>query len=182
MDHAFTKDPPRSTEQILHPEKWHARRDDPVPIAWPDLSGELPGYKKISEGQLGELSIKILLNEQLKNEDAAAVSAAGWGGDRFAVYEKDTNRVLVWITEWDNEKDRDEFKEAAKALGDDWMIEPSAPRRAGLVRGKLKISELGALKLKLAGVKTGVPENKAIDFAGLGTGTREKVADAGDDR
>ena len=29
LDYAFTTDPPRSTEQILHPEKWHTRRDDP---------------------------------------------------------------------------------------------------------------------------------------------------------
>ena len=168
LDHAFKKDPPRSSEQILHPEKWHTRRDDPVVIGWPDLARELPGHKKIAEGQLGELSIKILLNERLKKEDAAAVAAAGWGGDRFAVYEKDGGRVLVWITEWDSEKDGEEFRVAAKSLGEDWVVTSLALRRVELVHGPLKLPELGALTLKLATVKSEQPANLAMDLAGLG--------------
>ncbi len=53
LDYSFNQDPPRSSEQILHPEKWHTRRDDPVVLSWPDLSGRLPGFRKVTEGELG---------------------------------------------------------------------------------------------------------------------------------
>src|SRR5262249_52550488 len=63
LDYAFTKDPPRSSEQILHPEKWHTKRDDPVALRFPDLRGELPGYRKAAEGEMGELGMQILFRQ-----------------------------------------------------------------------------------------------------------------------
>jgi hypothetical protein len=88
LDYAFRSDPPRSTAQILHPEKWYGQRDDPDVIAWPDLAAQLPGYGKAAEGQLGELGVRILLQEGLHDPRRGAVDAAGWRGDRFAVYRK----------------------------------------------------------------------------------------------
>jgi hypothetical protein len=84
LDKAFAADPPRSTEQILHPEKWHTKRDNPVAVAWPALP--LNGWKKVSEGQLGELSVRTLLRDVAKQDrNHAFRAAAGWGGDRFEV-------------------------------------------------------------------------------------------------
>ena len=88
LDYAFRTDPPRSTKQILHPEKWYDQRDDPSVIPWPDLKAKLPGYVKAAEGQLGELGTRILLQEGLHDPPRGAAVAAGWGGDRFAVYRK----------------------------------------------------------------------------------------------
>ena len=181
LDYAFTKDPPRSTEQILHPEKWHTKRDDPVAIVWPDLSNELPGYKKVAEAQLGEQSIKVLLRGKMKNEKQAAEAAAGWGGDRFAVYQRNDSRVLLWITEWDSNQDSRKFKEAAAALGEDWNVEQSRPSRVQLIRGNLEPVVLMGVKRKLAEAEAKVPENKPIDLAALGivepkNGTESRTA------
>jgi hypothetical protein len=179
LDYAYTTDPPRSTEQILHPEKWHTKRDDPVAIEFPDLAKELPGYKKVSEGQLGEQTIKILLREKLKDDDKAATAAAGWGGDRFAVYQKDKNTVLAWITEWDSTQDSQEFKDAAAALGDGWKIETPRPSRVVVIRGKLEAAELAALSAKLGDAKAQAPANKNIDLAALGA--KKKAGGEGTD-
>jgi hypothetical protein len=136
VDRAFMADPPRSTEQILHPEKWIGKRDEPVAIAWPDLSKALPGHAKTAEGELGELGVRILLTGQgAKDRKAAETAAAGWGGDRFAVYEKAGRRVLAWITEWDTEADAAELEAAARALGADWDVRRAGPRRVQVVRG-----------------------------------------------
>ncbi|MCY3021111.1 MAG: hypothetical protein NTW87_19020 [Planctomycetota bacterium] len=175
LDYAFTTDPPRSTEQIMHPEKWHTQRDDPVAISWPDLSRELPGYKKVCEGQLGELSMKTLLREALKDEKRAAIAAAGWGGDRCAVYQKGAERVMLWITEWDSVLDGKEFKEAAAALGPDWKLLASRPTRVQVVRGTLEPAALAAVHARLAEARSEVPANKNIDLAALGV---EKGGDA----
>ena len=179
LDYAYTKDPPRSTEQILHPEKWHTKRDDPVAITWPDLSKELPGYKKLCEGELGEQTIRVLLREHLKDELKVTTAAAGWGGDRFAVYEKDKNVVLAWITEWDTMLDCKEFREALAAFGAGWNFDAPGPTRVVLVRGSLSDAEAAAVKAKLAEAPSQLPENKNIDLAALGA-KRTKEGDAAD--
>ena len=50
LDHAFKTDPPRSTEQILHPEKWHTRRDDPVGAPVPGPRGGAAGLPQGGRG------------------------------------------------------------------------------------------------------------------------------------
>jgi hypothetical protein len=164
LDYAFRTDPPRSTEQILHPEKWYGRRDDPEVIAWPDLQQLLPGRIKAAEGQLGELGIRILLQEGLHDLRRGAAAAAGWGGDRFAVYRQAApappgaggarsragghgggakaddrgqageRTLLAWITDWDTGEDAARFAAAAAALGADWWVDRAGQRRVVVMR------------------------------------------------
>ncbi|MFL6199441.1 MAG: hypothetical protein ACJ76J_09715 [Thermoanaerobaculia bacterium] len=152
LDRAFTRDPPRSSEQILHPEKWHTKRDDPVVLPWPDLSRALPGWTKATEAQLGELTIRTLLRGALKKDERAAQAAAGWGGDRFAVYEKDGERLLAWLTEWDTDADAREFQGAARGLGRGWAVQRTG-RRVVVIRGTLRKPERAALQAELAAVR-----------------------------
>lgn len=167
LDYAYTTDPPRSTEQILHPDKWHTRRDDPVVLRLPDLAAELPGYRKTAEGVMGELSLRILLRETLKNADRSNAGAAGWGGDRFAVYEKDGARLVAWVTEWDTEADAAEFREALAGL-DGWRVEAVGPRRVVAVRGNLPAERWEAVRARLATAEAVRPANKEIDLKAIG--------------
>ena len=168
LDQAFRTDPPRSTEQILHPEKWHTQRDDPVVITWPDLTAELPGYPKAADGQLGELGIRILLQESLHDSGRVAAAAAGWGGDRFAVYRRPGSEspLLAWITEWDAEQDADRFAIAAASLGADWVTARTAARRVVVLRGAPTAGR-AALTSKLAGALAAPPTNRAVDPAAI---------------
>ncbi|HKE02356.1 MAG TPA: hypothetical protein VKE69_15165, partial [Planctomycetota bacterium] len=112
VDAAF-RDPPLSTEQILHPSKLADRRDDPVAVHLaPDA---LPGTI-LYEDTLGELGIRQVLRTRLSKNDANA-AAAGWGGDRYALVDVDGRDVLAWHTEWDRERDAREFAK----LADVWL-------------------------------------------------------------
>lgn len=149
LDRAFTQDPPRSTEQILHPEKWHTKRDDPVEVRWPDLAAELPGYRKVSEGQLGELGVRVLLGQGLGERKRAETAAAGWGGDRFALYERDGRHVLAWITEWDSKADAREMRTALQEAETGWRVSAASsgsPRRVVAIRGELPEKQREALQ------------------------------------
>jgi hypothetical protein len=175
LDYAFTTDPPRSTEQILHPEKWHTRRDDPILLKLPDLAAELPGYRKAAEGEMGELSLRIFLREGLKDPERANRAAAGWGGDRFAVFEKDgeqgaAGRRVVWITEWDTETDAGEFRDALAALPAllGWHVESAGPTRVLAYRGTLPDERWAAVRARLAAVVAEKPANKDIDLKAIG--------------
>ena len=136
---AARKDPPQSTEQILHPEKYWdaAKRDDPVVIDDAAAAGWLaqPGRWIVHADTVGEMLIAILTSsagtapalEALQSSDAwTNVAATGWGGDRFYLLAAgptvDAARVAlkdlegVWVTAWDTRTDRDEFV-AALAKG-----------------------------------------------------------------
>lgn len=168
LDYAFTKDPPRSTEQILHPEKWHGRRDDPVVVRLPDLGAELPGWRRAAEGELGELGLRVLLREGREDQDKAYAAAAGWGGDRFAVYEKGRERIVAWVTEWDTEEDAREALAALASLKGGWRAEAAGPRRVVVIRGPLKGERLEAVRARLAAAPAEKPANRDIDLAAIG--------------
>ncbi len=181
LDYAFSTDPPRSTEQILHPEKWYGKPDEPAAIAWPDLTAELPGYAKAASGQLGELGIGILLRQGLKDTpQGAAGAAAGWGGDQFAVYRlppaggstpegsrAQQPTLLAWITQWDTDEAAARFAAAAKALGPDWDVQRSAARRVIVLRGALAAGTRTALLAKLAAAPATFAPARSIDPAAI---------------
>ena len=94
--------PPESSEQVLHPEKFFAREPaQRVEITYAPAGGSL-----VNEGVLGEMLTRTLLGE---GSDAAA---AGWGGDRFRVWDVGGRSLLVWRSVWDSAADLAEFKQA----------------------------------------------------------------------
>ena len=170
LDYAFATDPPRSTEQILHPEKWHGDRDDPIDLKLPDLGAGLPRLAERSGGEMGELGVYLLLREKLGDAGRAGRAAAGWGGDRFEVYARGGERRLVWLLDWDTERDAHEFIAAARGLGRGWRIERLATRRVAVLRGDWPRQERSALRERLAAVAAQAPRNARIDLAAIGAG------------
>jgi hypothetical protein len=170
LDYAFTTDPPRSTEQILHPEKWYGRRDDPVVVHLPDLAADLPGYRKTAEGALGELSLRIYLREHLHDADWAGDAAAGWGGDRFAVYQKGSSRLVVWVSVWDNGLEMGQFKNAVESVGG-WRTSTFGPLQVLAIkdsRGPLPEEAFLKLRARFKEVMAERPANRGINLAAIG--------------
>ena len=130
LDIAFSQEPPRSTEQVLHPEKYLDERDEPVHIELPDFSNLLPGSTAMLVGDVGELNIRLALDERLGTESGfdTAKAAAGWGGDRFALLQGEGLEALAWVTEWDDEEEAAEFLQAAAAAYPDWRRAASGTR------------------------------------------------------
>ena len=177
LDYAFARDPPRSSEQILHPEKYLAERDDPLPLRLPDLGAALAGCQRRAEGQWGEFNTRLLLMERLgpAAREQCERAAAGWGGDAFALLEKDGREAIVWWTEWDTEKDAAEFAEAAKSAfraANLWSVLefPAQRRRVVLcwLAPQLPPIVLGALSEAFEAARVPPAENKRLDLAALG--------------
>src|SRR5258707_5990543 len=82
IDAAF-KRPPRSTEQILHVDKYLAD-EKPIDVAAPTLAA-LPGYAIAHETVWGELGFRTFLRAHGVAERVAVEAATGWGGDRVVV-------------------------------------------------------------------------------------------------
>jgi hypothetical protein len=104
--------PPDSTEQVLHPEKF-AAREAPVAVAFPDdLAARLgDGWKVSLQDTLGEMLLEIVLRDG--GATATNDAAAGWGGDRVALVEgPDGAKAVVLDTAWDTPADAAEFEAA----------------------------------------------------------------------
>lgn len=141
LDQAYAR-PPASTEQVLHPDKY-AADEKPVSIDAAPVDAFLAsrGYKLVYRTVLGELGVAMLLETHFPREDLAAVSE-GWGGDAFAVYEKEGSAPLVvWLTEWDTEEDATEFQAQAFRLmkrvlpPDSELAAPAMRQKTGVVFG-----------------------------------------------
>jgi hypothetical protein len=102
-------DPPRSTEQVLHPEKY-LRREAPVEVELPDLAAGLgPDWAVLRTDVLGELDVRILL-QQFSDPPSAAAGAAGWGGGRYALLEHANGAPALAVRLlWDDAAEADEF-------------------------------------------------------------------------
>lgn len=104
---------PQSTEQILHPEKYFVG-EAPVKVSLPDLRLSLGrGWRRIESDVNGEWSFYLILDQFLRSSPDSKRAAAGWGGDRYAVYENQRGHVVyVSLSAWDTEKDAREFYDA----------------------------------------------------------------------
>lgn len=113
--------PPVSSEQILHPEKYLAGE---APLALQDPSLELalgPPWRRISNDVLGEWQTYLMLAYSAdlparRSEEIAKRAAAGWGGDQVQVMVNDQTDQLVlaahWV--WDTPAEAKEFSQASQ--------------------------------------------------------------------
>ena len=109
------RDPPTTTEQVLHPDKY-LRREKPTPITLPRFGRlDRAGYKTLQEDTLGELELAVYLGQRLAGEYNAA-AAAGWDGDRLRVYTLGDKRAVVWFTVWDTVRDARQAARAAQQV------------------------------------------------------------------
>jgi hypothetical protein len=135
VDRAY-QNPPVSTEQILHPNRYPD--DKPIPVSLPDFEGILDnGWKEIDRDVVGEWYSYLILSKGLdKNarldEKQAESATQGWGGDSYVVYynfETDET-IMVLRSVWDSKAEAEEFADAFRsyanlrfdnASGDSWL-------------------------------------------------------------
>lgn len=120
IDQAF-KNPPNTTEEILHPEKFailnkKSKLSSKNNLEYQNIEVAKASFTNCAtqvahQDVLGEFGISALLSMYEQNKTNAAIAAAGWAGDRVALYEKNQgcSAVVVWKTAWDTKNDAEEF-------------------------------------------------------------------------
>ncbi len=106
--------PPTTTEQILHPEKYFAG-EQAIPVSLSDLAQGLgAGWTTIDTDTMGEYQMSILLGGGPLKQSQVTQASEGWGGDAYTVCTSGNKTVVAWASAWDTEKDAQQF---ARALG-----------------------------------------------------------------
>ncbi|MBI3818958.1 MAG: hypothetical protein HY286_09740 [Planctomycetes bacterium] len=124
LDYAFNN-PPRSSEQVLHPDKyWNPDlRDEPIAVRTADVTDILgKNWKKVGSNVLGELGVAIWTDDSDPAETPAdksmpfemsiifkqtsTIESEGWGGDLYTVYENGAGAAaMVFASVSDREID-----------------------------------------------------------------------------
>lgn len=107
VDAAFD-DPPRSTEQILHPETY-LLGENPLEVEPPEAAGEV-----VDEGSIGEFLLGYLLDPS-GVDDEAGEAAEGWGGDAYVTWREDGRIVTAVRFVMDGVNDREELLDALRS-------------------------------------------------------------------
>jgi hypothetical protein len=109
LNQAF-RNPPQTTEQIMHPDKYLAGEGVHIPAVG-DLLGVLgPGWVELRRDVVGELFIRVYLRRELGSEEAL-MAGEGWEGDRllFLENEPQDRYALILRTTWDSTANAEEF-------------------------------------------------------------------------
>jgi hypothetical protein len=126
VDAAY-KRPPRSTEQILHPEKYLT---DEKPLAVPAPAAP-EGYVQVHSTVWGELGFELFLRAHGADPATAKLAAAGWGGDRVTTVARTgetrpARAIGIATFEWDSEADAIEAFDAAERALDTSAVSATA--------------------------------------------------------
>jgi hypothetical protein len=92
-------DPPATTEQVLHVDKWRAH-ERPLAVAVPTYAALGEGWTAADEDSEGELGTRIAFEEWMDPRKAAEL-AAGWGGDRGLLLTAGDRVAYAWRLRYD---------------------------------------------------------------------------------
>lgn len=128
MVNSMLSDPPDSTEQLLHLDKFTA---DEQPIALSDLA-QLQArlltrdrWQEPRTDRMGESWLRSFIHTSARDTDRASAAADGWGGDELALWHThdDPDRTLItWQIAWDNQTEHQEGVEGLTA----WLVAHSS--------------------------------------------------------
>jgi len=97
--------PPITTEEILHPEKY-LEGESFVQVNSTSLNSS--DWNPVKTERFGEHFILVMLSSHIPR-DYAIKAAEGWRGDNFTYYKKGEDYLFTWKIVWDTERDSVEF-------------------------------------------------------------------------
>lgn len=148
VDAAYA-DPPDSTEQVIHPEKY-LDAEEPIAVAGPELAAGLAAtvggdWEAVEEMTIGEAMVGIWLQELGVDDRTATVAAAGWGGDTLTVATGPSGAwSLAWRIAWDFPAQASEFEDAYARISADLGF---ATRFVRLSEGETLVVHASALEI-----------------------------------
>ena len=108
---AVWQNPPSTSEQILHPEKY-VDGEGAIPVAIADpLETFGDEWRLLEYNENGELGVRVFLENGGATHRDATNASEGWGGDSTYIITNGDETAMVWNTAWDTEDDAIEFFE-----------------------------------------------------------------------
>jgi len=141
-------DPPLSSEQLLHPEKRldPLRLDRPADVTLPRPLLDLPCHDLL-RSRLGELGLRIWLEELGVPAEQSAAAAAGWDADVVVVAACGEREAIAWAWVTDSTQDARELEAAVTSAA------ATLGRRRGPRAGPVVVRRDGVRVLATIGIR-----------------------------
>ena len=120
--------PPQSSQQIMDPSLYFDHPLLPDSITVGGYQASMPGWHKSDEDTLGELGLRIILENSFGASAPELKMADQWAGDRIVMLRKGNVVCIVWLIAFRDRESASRFAETyRRALGRIRSL-PSAPR------------------------------------------------------
>jgi len=132
---AALSDPPLTSEELLHPERYLERAKRRPLGVFPDAAEGFapePGCAPVATTSYGELGLSIWLAEGGLDEPAVRRVADGWDADRAWLLECPRGPVVAWLLQLDRTLDARELETVAPRAG--WPARPGLAAPAHVER------------------------------------------------
>jgi hypothetical protein len=111
---AALDDPPLTSEELIHPERYLERSKRRPLALFPEASDAFaPECESVVSTSYGELGLGVWLAEMGLAEPAARAAADGWDADRAWLLDCPGGRALAWLIQLDTEPEAAELHAAA---------------------------------------------------------------------
>jgi hypothetical protein len=127
VDKLYT-DPPQSTQQIIDPSLYfdHPILPDTVTVA--GYQSHLAGWHKSDEDTLGELGLRIILENTRGAASPDLALAAKWAGDRIVMLRKGDAVSVIWLLAFRDADSASRFAGVYREVLDHMHVHPAAHR------------------------------------------------------
>lgn len=145
--------PPESTQQILHPDEYFAKREPSIPeppSLEPVLGKEAKQFRVLTDGDLGEFDFSALLRQYVGEQEGSEAASHVLGG-AFRLYQnkRDKFTVLAYAARWDSgAAARRYFDMYQRVLKGKWQSMTVASHTGSVVSGT---GDSGKFEVRLRG-------------------------------
>jgi len=94
---ALYKQPPQSSQQIMHPELYFDRPTPPDEIQLAGYAASLAGWTEVDDNCIGELLLQVIIQRNLGKESPALTLTERWSGDRMLTMRKGSALTVIWM-------------------------------------------------------------------------------------
>jgi hypothetical protein len=111
VDQLF-RQPPQSSQQIIHPEFYFQEPTPPAEIAIAGYQPILPGWTKADENSEGELILSVILKLAFGDGSRQMTLAEDWAGDEIISLTRGNDLSVIWMIELRDERAASQFATA----------------------------------------------------------------------
>lgn len=125
---ALYRQPPQSSQQIMHPELYFDRPTPPDEIELAGYAGTLAGWTEVDDNCIGELLLQVIVQRNLGKHAPALALLDRWNGDRMLTMRKGPALTIVWMLSFSDDRSAEQFAALYTSLLDRLLGQTTAHR------------------------------------------------------
>jgi len=125
---ALYRQPPQSSQQIMHPELYFDRSTPPDEIRLAGYEGTLAGWTEVDDNCIGELLLQVIVQRNGGKQAPVLTLLDQWSGDRMVTMRKGPALTVIWMLSFSDSRSAAQFAALYVTLLDRLLGQATAHR------------------------------------------------------